>query len=183
MNQLLDINEDYGRVLTPDTVQIKRVLPGPIERVWAYLTESDKRGQWLATGDMDLRVGGEFELSWHHNDLSPDKQPTPERYKHHAGHTMRGRITSYEPPRVLAYTWGKTGSSEVTFELTPQGDDVLLVLTHSHLPTRGDMRGVSGGWHSHLRVLIDRLNDRVPESFWKTHEQVEREYARLIPGD
>ena len=183
MNQMLAINEDYGRVLAPDTVQIERVLPGPIERVWAYLTESDKRGQWLATGDMDLRVGGEFELTWHHNDLSPDKQPTPERYKRHEGHSMRGRITRYEPPRVLAYTWGETGSSEVKFELTPQGNDVLLLLTHSHLPTRGDMRGVSGGWHSHLRVLIDRLNDRVPESFWKTHEQVEQEYARLIPGD
>ena len=46
MNQTLAFNEDFGHVLSPDTVQIKRVLPGPIERVWAYLTESDKRGQF-----------------------------------------------------------------------------------------------------------------------------------------
>lgn len=182
MNQMSAINDDYGRVVAPDTVQIKRVLPGPIERVWAYLTESDKRGQWLATGDMDLRVGGEFELAWHHNDLSSDKAPTPERYKKHQGHTMRGRIIRCEPPRVLAYTWGEKGA-EVMFELTPQDDEVLLVLTHSRLASRQDMRAVSGGWHSHLRILVDRLNDREPESFWRTHERIEQEYARLIPGD
>jgi len=182
MNEMLAINDSYGRVTAPDTVQIKRSLPGPIERVWANLTESDKRGQWLATGDMDLRVGGEFELAWHHNDLSPDKQPTPERYKRHDGHTMRGRITRCEPPHVLAYTWGDMGA-EVMFELAPQGDDVLLVLTHSRLASREDMRLVSGGWHTHLRVLIDCLSGRVPKSFWSMYEQVEQQYVRLIPGD
>lgn len=35
---------EYGVVTEPGTVRIQRVLPGPIERVWAYLTESEKRG-------------------------------------------------------------------------------------------------------------------------------------------
>lgn len=30
---------EYGVVTEPDAVRFKRVLPGPIERVWAYLTE------------------------------------------------------------------------------------------------------------------------------------------------
>jgi uncharacterized protein YndB with AHSA1/START domain len=42
----------------PSTVRIERLLPGPVERVWAYLTESTKRATWLAAGEFDLRVGG-----------------------------------------------------------------------------------------------------------------------------
>ena len=42
---------------TPDTLTIARLLPGPIERVWAYLTESDLRRKWLAAGEMDLTLG------------------------------------------------------------------------------------------------------------------------------
>ena len=37
------MNDDtYGVQTAPDTVRIERLLPGPIERLWAYLTESDK---------------------------------------------------------------------------------------------------------------------------------------------
>ena len=49
---------EYGVITHPDTVRLERLLPGPIERVWDYLTDSKKRGTWLATGTMDLRVGG-----------------------------------------------------------------------------------------------------------------------------
>jgi len=55
------------------------VLPGPIERVWAYLMESEKRGKWLATGNMELRVGGRVELHFCHADLSPHAETPPER--------------------------------------------------------------------------------------------------------
>jgi len=60
----------YGVSPAPATVRLERMLPGPIERVWAYLTESDLRGQWLATGAMDLRVGGKVELVWRNDELS-----------------------------------------------------------------------------------------------------------------
>jgi uncharacterized protein YndB with AHSA1/START domain len=42
--------DTYGALIEPTTVKIQRLLPGPIERVWAYLTESDLRRQWLAAG-------------------------------------------------------------------------------------------------------------------------------------
>ena len=32
------------------TLTVERTLPGPIERVWAYLTEPDKRARWLGGG-------------------------------------------------------------------------------------------------------------------------------------
>jgi uncharacterized protein YndB with AHSA1/START domain len=46
----------YGILTEPATLEIKRLLPGPIERVWAYLTESDLRRQWFAAGEMDMKL-------------------------------------------------------------------------------------------------------------------------------
>ena len=171
---------EYGVVTHPDTVRLERLLPGPIERVWGYLTDSRKRGQWLATGPMDLRVGGAVELLFHHADLSAEKTP-PAKYKDKAcGATMRGTVTACEPPRLLAYTFGDSG--EVTFELTPKGKDVLLVLTHRRLADRRTMVSVSTGWHSHLGVLADVLNGDEPRPFWTTVSQMEAEYEKRITG-
>ena len=56
---------EYGVVLESGAVRFERLLPGPVERVWSYLTESEKRGQWLASGVFDLRVGGNWILTMH----------------------------------------------------------------------------------------------------------------------
>jgi len=34
---------------------IRGQLPGPIERVWEYLTDPDKRARWFAGGPMEPR--------------------------------------------------------------------------------------------------------------------------------
>ena len=47
----------YGVFIEPGTLKIERVLPGPIERVWAYLTDSDLRRQWLAA----VRLKAEYD--------------------------------------------------------------------------------------------------------------------------
>ena len=125
---------EYGIVTEAGAVRFERLLPGPIEHVWAYLTQSDKRGTWLAAGPMDARVGGRVDLHFRHAELSAEKTP-PEHYKElENGHLVQGSITRCEPPRLLSFTWGEWG--EVTFELTPQDDDVLLVLTHRRLADR-----------------------------------------------
>jgi uncharacterized protein YndB with AHSA1/START domain len=89
---------EYGVVTEARTVRLERVLPGPIERVWDYLTDSKKRGKRFASGPMDLRVGGEVEFRFHHADLSAEKT-VPEKFKKkiESGHVMRGRITACEP--------------------------------------------------------------------------------------
>ena len=33
----------HGELLDENTVRFERLLPGPIDRIWQYLTESDKR--------------------------------------------------------------------------------------------------------------------------------------------
>jgi uncharacterized protein YndB with AHSA1/START domain len=174
---------DYGTVIAPDAVRFQRVLPGPIELVWEYLTDSEKRGTWLASGPIELRVGGKVELNFFHANLSSEKSP-PEKYKHmENGATIVGRVTRCEPPRLLAYTWAAKPSdnTEVTFELTAQGDDVLLVVTHRRLDDRGMVVGVSSGWHAHLTLLADKLEGRGPSPYWSTFLAAFAEYEKRTP--
>ncbi|AXV79778.1 MULTISPECIES: SRPBCC family protein [Ralstonia solanacearum species complex] len=177
--------EDYGNVIATDTVRLERVLPGPIERVWSYLVESDKRAQWLASGEIEPRVGGSVKHVFHNAKLTGhDDPPPPELAAYGGEHVMLGRVTAYEPPRLLAYTWtshSTGGPSEVRFELTAQGNKVHLLLTHTRLPGRDAMVSVSGGWHAHLGVLADRLDQREPASFWPAFARLRDEYERRIP--
>jgi uncharacterized protein YndB with AHSA1/START domain len=173
----------HGVATEAGAVRFERLLPGPIERVWAYLTESEKRGKWLAAGPMELRVGGKVELRFRHADLSPRLEPTPDRYKQYEeGARVFGRVTRCDPPRLLGYTWGEEDGSETeaTFELTAQGREVLLVVTHRRLHDRRAMIGVAAGWHTHLAILSDTLLAREPRPFWSTHTRLEAEYEKRL---
>jgi uncharacterized protein YndB with AHSA1/START domain len=174
--------DEYGVVTEPGTVRIQRVLPGPIERVWDYLTDAEKRGLWLASGAMEPRVGGRVDLHFRNSELSEHGEEPPEKYRDcGSGGEDFGRVTAWEPPRRLAYTW--QGGSEVSFELTPGDTGVLLVLVHRRLGDRDTMLSVSAGWHAHLAILADRLEGRAARPFWSTHARLEAEYERLLPAE
>lgn len=133
---------------------------------------------------MDLRVGGKVELNFLHKELSPEPGKVPDRYKEtEKGHSMAGRITICEPPRRLGFTWGNRieDPSEVVFELTPVGIQVRLVVTHSKLPNRNEMVSVSGGWDTHIGVLVERLHGRTPRNFWLLHAGIDGVYEGRIP--
>src|SRR6185369_2273321 len=70
MNERANINSGYGTLIEPATLKIERLLPGPIERIWSYLTDGDMRRKWLAAGKMELKVGAPFELVWRHAELT-----------------------------------------------------------------------------------------------------------------
>lgn len=177
-------NETHGEFPETGTVVFRRLLPGPIKRVWEYLTDSEKRGLWLAQGEMELRVGGKVELRFDHDALSPEPETVPEKYCNTERYpSFTGHVTVCEPPYRLAYTWAESWGkdSEVTFELTPEGDKVHLLLTHRRLSDQHETQtSVAAGWHTHLRILIDRLENHDPAAFWKEHSQREEEYARLL---
>ena len=67
------MKEPRATMIPPATVRLERLLPGPVERVWAYLTESKKRATWLAAGEFDLRVGGSIELHFDNHKLPDDR--------------------------------------------------------------------------------------------------------------
>ena len=72
--------DPYGELIEPLTLRIQRLLPGPIDRVWTYLVQSDLRRQWLASGAMDLRVGAPFQLTWRNGELSDPPGERPEGF-------------------------------------------------------------------------------------------------------
>jgi uncharacterized protein YndB with AHSA1/START domain len=176
MNELANL-DDYGALSEPATLTIHRILPGPIERVWAYLTESDLRRKWLAAGQMEMKVGAPFELVWRNSELTDPPGKRPEGFGEE--HRLESRITELDPPRKLAFTWGKSGG--VTFELEPRGERVLLIVIHRRLPDRSMMLGVSAGWHAHLDMLVARLTGNEPEPFWEGWSRLKAEYDQRIP--
>jgi uncharacterized protein YndB with AHSA1/START domain len=162
----------YGILTEPATLTLRRLLPGPIERCWAYLTESDLRRQWLAAGAMELRLGAEFELVWRNGELNDPPTERPEGFS--AEHRMQGRITELDPPHKLGISWGTTGG--VTFDLLPHGSEVLLTVTHHRITERATLLNISAGWHAHLDVLVARATGRVPAPFWQTWQRLKSEY-------
>jgi uncharacterized protein YndB with AHSA1/START domain len=177
MNQTATAVGTYGEVIEPNTLRIRRLLPGPIDRVWQYLTDSDLRRQWLASGVMEMRVGAPFELVWRNEELE-NSGPRPEGFD--AEHRLQSAITELDPPRRLGYTFGDAG--EVTFELEPRGDEVLLTLTHRRLPDRETMLKVAAGWHAHLDVLAAKAAGESPPPFWANWSELREQYARRIPA-
>ncbi|MEO6410897.1 MAG: hypothetical protein ABIO45_19385 [Burkholderiaceae bacterium] len=77
MNELAT-PDAYGVLTEPATLKTQSLLPGPIERVWADLVESDLRRQWLAAGTMEMQVGAPVELVWRNDELThPPGQRAP----------------------------------------------------------------------------------------------------------
>ncbi|PUA27721.1 MAG: ATPase [Cellvibrio sp. 79] len=174
---------DYGVLTAPDTLRLERLLPGPIERIWQYLTDSDKRAKWLATGKVEQHVGGKVDHTFRNSELSPENDIPPPKYSSCAGDVpMLGKVTACEPLRLLSYIWnvGSAEESEVSFELEQQQDQVKLTVTHRRLNNAEERLSVAGGWHTHLNILRDILQGKTPQGFWRVHTQLEKEYSERL---
>jgi uncharacterized protein YndB with AHSA1/START domain len=174
----LATRETYGALIEPATLKIERILPGPVERIWAYLTESEMRRRWLASGEMELKAGAPFELTWRNDELTDPPGARPDGFS--GEHRMESRILEVDPPRRLAFTFGTAG--EVSFDLAPKGKEVLLTLIHRRLPDRATMLKVSAGWHMHLDVLVARASGQEPAPFWDGWSRLKTEYERRLPA-
>jgi uncharacterized protein YndB with AHSA1/START domain len=177
-------NDDLGTYPAPGVVRLVRLLPGPIERVWEYLTDSNKRAKWFAEGATDQRVGGTVVVRFRHANLGKPGEAAPDWFKEFEDKCdFTGKVTRCEPPRVLSFTWGRPAGSEVTFELTPQGGKVLFVLTHRRLGSnRESLAGTGTGWHTHVAVLVAQLEGSELPGFWSTFERLNPVYEKLVAG-
>jgi uncharacterized protein YndB with AHSA1/START domain len=177
MNNFATVNES-------GILRMERVLPAPIERVWAYLAEPDKRAAWLAGGTMAQAPGGRFELHFDHTRLSDEA--APERFNAcNEQQTATSHIVQIEAPHLLTMTWDEGGpaESEVSFELTPEGAHATrLVLTHRRLPDRKQRLSHASGWHAHLDVLDAVLQGRKPDPFWTNFAALEAGYEKRLPA-
>ncbi|HWA62020.1 MAG TPA: SRPBCC family protein [Caulobacteraceae bacterium] len=138
-------SSDRGQPLRVPAVRFERLLPGPVERVWAHLTEPGKVPAWYGEdGVIEPREGGRVRFS--------------------GGH-IQGIVTQWKPGRRLAYTWnvfapGETASpypeSYLTFELEPAGDQVRLTLLHLPILERFERQNMMG-WHTMLDLIAAAL--------------------------
>jgi len=87
---------------------------------------------------------------------------------------METTVIKVDPPRLLAFGWN--GGSDVTFELEPQGNEVKLTVTHRRAKDRGQLLGVSAGWHAHLDVLEARLRGAALPPFWANWTKLKADY-------
>ena len=165
-----------GSLPDPTTLKMERLLPGPIERIWAFLTESDLRRRWLASGPMDLTPGGVVELTWRNDELTDPPGTRPDGMK--AENHMHGHVIAVKAPHMLCYDWPNVG--EVTFELTPRGEEVLLTLTHRRVPNRSTLLGVSGGWHAHRDLLEACARNTKPAPHWDNFRRLRAAYEQRL---
>lgn len=140
-----------GQFIRQPAVKFERILPGSVERVWEFLTETERLPGWFGHGVIEHRVGGTVTLL--------------------DGH-IRGVVTQWKPPRLLAYTWNVFGpgdeeshypESYVKCELEPRGKEVLLTLTHLPVLERFEKQNAMG-WHTFLDMVDAAARGEVPET-------------------
>ncbi|MDX5366048.1 MAG: SRPBCC family protein, partial [Alphaproteobacteria bacterium] len=148
------IDKAWGELIDRNTVRFERLLPGPITRVWDYLTDAKLRGTWFAGGPMEQRVGGKMDVVFDNSNLGAHPEPAPARFKKYEGpFDSKHVVTIWEPPHRLGFTWDDDMNPEgcvVEIALTEEGGKVRLVLTHRRLSGIDGAINVSGGWHIHL---------------------------------
>ena len=171
--------DGYAVMTDAHTLRIERLLPGPAERIWEYLTKGELRRTWFAGGDMEQEVGAHVELVWRNDELTypPGQSPSGASGEHR----MQSRVLEIDPLRRLAIAWGASGGS-VLFELEARGSDVLLTIVHRGVPDRASALNFGPGWHAHLGILAAILSGETPRAFWDEIARLKGDYEARIPA-
>lgn len=170
-------NDGFGALAEPTTLVFERWLPGPLDRVWKYLVDSEHRRKWLAAGDMTLTAGAPLHLTWRNDELSASSTKRPAEFPEEQ--SMQSRVIAVEPMTLLTIAWGE---GDVTFELREQGDKVHLKLTHRGLDDRPSRAVIAAGWHAHLDILNASLSRADAASFWSHWIALRALYEARLPS-
>ena len=145
-------------------VRFERHMPCTADEVWAALTEPKKLVEWLAAAEIELTEGGRIQLAFANT-----------------GDLMNGKVTQVQARSILAYTWNSEDADEsvVRWELTPEADGCLLVLTHIiSVPER--LSYMLAGWHVHLDLLEETLAGEAKGWPWPHWESMREKYAKQL---
>lgn len=101
---------------------VERTYEATVETVWDAITNNAKMKKWyFDISDFRPEPGFEFEFT-----AGSEKK----MYKHLC------KVTEVDPLKKLSYSWryeDRPGSSVVTFDLMPAGDETVVRLTHTGL--------------------------------------------------
>jgi uncharacterized protein YndB with AHSA1/START domain len=161
----------FGTITLEDgfhTIRFERLLEFEPGEVWSALTEPERLGEWLASAEVVPGPDGEISLDFGE------------------GGRETGRITAWDPPRLLAYEWNFVGEepSHVRWELFAERDgrSTRLQLEHTRLESSagsGYGAGYGAGWHAHLDQLAGHLSGSVPD--WdELFAELHPHYAKLV---
>lgn len=103
------------------TIKATCIIRASPEIIWESLTQANRLREWMSDGARTVpRKGGLFEVRWN------------------SGYEARGVLTSYLPPRTLAFTWNspmEPGETSVKVSLKPVEGGTKVTLTHSGFGT------------------------------------------------
>lgn len=171
---------EFGRATAPDTFRLERTLKAPIERVWSYFTDGEKRARWFTGGDTFNADGQAFTILFAHHRITDERPPERWAAMESGEMPMTGRVLVFEPPHRLGITWGDGDDavSEVLFEFIAVGDQTRLVLTHTKIDSDASLRDFAGGWTAHIETLANHLEGKPTNSFWASVVKAHDTYAR-----
>jgi uncharacterized protein YndB with AHSA1/START domain len=136
----------------PDTIERTTVLPHPVERVWAALTDPAEFGRWFSqSADWELREGAPMTMTWDEHGTAP------------------GVIVEVSPPTRFAYRWGSEDrplepgqSTLVEWTLAPHDEGgTTLTVVESGFSTlyngREQIEDNTGGWAEQFQNIARYL--------------------------
>jgi len=149
------------------TLRFDRHLRHPIERVWRALTDQADLAHWYPqTVEGEWRVGGKLTFL---DSSMPDKP-------------FEGVIWEFDPPRLLAHSWG---DDFLRWELEPDGPDATrLVLRNRIVDRTWPAWSTGAGWHACLDALAHRLDgEPIPWTITEGAKQLEPEYRDRLGAE
>ncbi len=135
------------------SLEIKRLIKAPRERVYAAWTDPAQLKQWFGPENVqthnlvaDVRVGGNYQ--WDLSNTEGERM------------TVRGEYRELEPGKKIVFTWQwdddevwENRTSIVTVELYDADGGTELRLRHVQLPSEQSRDRHGEGWNS----VLDRL--------------------------
>jgi uncharacterized protein YndB with AHSA1/START domain len=138
--------EEYGQLTQAGdrvAVRFRRRVNHSPEKAWKALTEPDQLAGWFPTTiEGELASGSPLSFSFRAIDIPP----------------MDGEMLAFDPPRLLEFRWGP---DDLRFELEPDGDGCVLMLTDTYAEVGKGARDAAG-WHVCLQGLARLLNGEDP---------------------
>ena len=135
-----------GEVIPESAVRFVREFDSAPEKIWSFLTESNRLPEWYGDGVIEPREGGEIRLM--------------------GGH-IRGVVTGWRPQKFLAYTWNvfSPGETESRFpisylEFSLEGSRLTLI--HRPIPQAMQNQTMMG-WHTMLDLIAAGLRGEFPK--------------------
>jgi uncharacterized protein YndB with AHSA1/START domain len=142
-------------------------------RVWRALIEPEQLRHWFPTDiEGERRLGARLRFVFRED--APTAEDMPELLEHDPVE-LEGEFTQFDPPRLLAYTWG---DEDLRWELDPVEDGCRLVFTSlfdegSGIPHPAGPRHMAArdasGWDAclaNLGALLDGSSPP-PEDRWR----------------